>query len=325
MTAGPRLRRMLVCTGVATMLALAGAGAAEAQSPLAWSACGDAPGVECTTATLPRDYDRPNGATVGVAVARAPATDAQNRIGTLFFNFGGPGGTAVEYLEAFGRDLFPAFAGRFDIVAMDPRGVGQSTPSIDCQANQETEGLYSQPFTTPFNLDRQALIDKVRGYIAKCERNGDILRHVSTANVARDIDAIRGLLGEQQITFLGYSYGTLVGATYGRLFPSRYRALVLDGPVDAEGYLNQPLSNLAEQTAGFERALGRFLQACARDQAACSGFGGNDPWSAYDELVEAADRTPIPAARLRGRSPPGRRRRHPRGDGLRHLREAVLG
>ena len=297
MAGGTGMRRVLACAGTVVALSLGGAGAAQAQTGLEWAACGEAADVECATATLPRDYDRPGGATVDIAVARVPAAAAASRIGVLFFNFGGPGAPAAEFLEAFGRDLFPAYADRFDIVAVDPRGVGQSSPSIDCEANQETEGIYAQPFTTPFNLDREAFTEKVRDYIAKCERNGDILRHVSTANVARDMDAIRALLGEERITYFGYSYGTLLGATYARLFPGRYRAVVLDGPVDAEGYLNRPMSNLAEQTAGFERALGRFFQACARDQAACSGFGGEDPWSAYDELVEAADRAPIPAPR----------------------------
>ena len=110
------------------------------------------------------------------------------------------------------------------------------------------------------------------------------------------MDALRGLLGERKLNYFGYSYGTFLGATYASLFPKRYRAMVLDGPLNASTYINKPWSDLAAQSAGFERALRRFFQACARDQAACSGFGGDDPSDAFDELVESADSKPIPAA-----------------------------
>jgi pimeloyl-ACP methyl ester carboxylesterase len=264
---------------------------------LDWSACGDAPGVQCTTARVPLDYDHPHGRSISLFVARSSATDPAHRIGTLFFNFGGPGGTAADSVEAAGADVFPALGGRFDIVGMDPRGVGQSTPSIDCRANQETQGIYSQPFTTPFNLDVGALLAKDRGYIDQClaQNPSGILSHVSTANVARDIDLLRRAMGDAQISYLGFSYGTFLGATYASLFPSHYRAMVLDGPVDANAYVNDPLRALSSQSSAFERALGRFFQACAAHQDACLGFGGDDPWSAYDELVDHADATPLPA------------------------------
>src|SRR4051795_3624169 len=117
---------------------------------------------------------------------------------------------------------------------MGPRGVGQSSPSIDCKVNQETTGIYSEPFITPFNLDMRALLRKDTSYIARCiALNDGILAHVSTANVARDMDLLRRSLGEQRINYLGFSYGTFLGATYAALFPKNYRAMVLDGPVDA--------------------------------------------------------------------------------------------
>ncbi len=291
-------RRMLAVLALLCLWALAGASApAHSKATLSWADCGEADDVECATAVLPRDYDG-GSSRVRIAVARVPAADEENRIGSLFFNFGGPGAPAAEYLEAFGRDLFPAaLTDRFDIVAMDPRGVGQSTPSIDCRVNQETEGIYSSPFTTPFNLDVPSLLAKQRSYVDRCvDLNGAILRHVSTANVARDLDRIRAALGERKISFLGFSYGTFLGATYASLFPQHYRAMVLDGPVDATYYINRPLQSLAEQTAGFELGFSRFMQACARDQDACSGFGGEDPWAAFDELVERANANPLPAA-----------------------------
>jgi pimeloyl-ACP methyl ester carboxylesterase len=274
---------------------LAGAPSASAtNSPLNWKPCGDAPDVQCATLRAPLDYDHPNGDQVKLFIARSPATG--HRIGSLFYNPGGPGGTVADFFETFGADGFPGLNQHFDIIGMDPRGVGQSTPSIDCKVNQETRGIYSEPFATPFNLDVGDLIAKDRRYINRCiDRNDGILAHVSTANVARDMDLLRKALGERKLNYFGYSYGTLLGATYASMFPNNYRAMVLDGPLDADGYINNPLHTLSEQTSGFERALGRFLQACAAHQDACSGFGGDDPMLALDTLIDDADASPIPA------------------------------
>jgi pimeloyl-ACP methyl ester carboxylesterase len=126
-----------------------------------------------------------------------------------------------------------------------------------------------------------------------------LLPHFTTADTARDMDWVRRALGERRLNYLGFSYGTFLGATYASLFPDRYRALVLDGALDADRYINRPLLALREQTAGFERAAGRFFQACAANQAACSGFGDDDPWMAFDELIERAEAAPLPAAQGR--------------------------
>jgi pimeloyl-ACP methyl ester carboxylesterase len=301
MTKATRVRPWLLASACAFAVALTGAPAASAQMPsiTGWHDCGTtaaAATTQCATATLPMDYDQPNGRKVHIAVARVPAADQAHRIGALFFNFGGPGGPAVNYLQRRGAStLWHALNQRFDIVAFDPRGVGQSTPAIDCKADQQTQGIYSQPFTTPFNLDVGALLRKDIGYTQRCLRlNGHILWHVSTANVARDIDNIRWLIGERKLNYFGFSYGTFLGATYASMFPHHYRAMLLDGPIDATAYINKPWRDLAEQTSGFERALGRFFQACAANQTACSDFGGADPWDAYDQLVDQANANPIP-------------------------------
>jgi len=245
---------------------------------------------------VPRDYDNPNGRKLHIAVAKQPATDQAHRIGSLFFNFGGPGAPAAPYVEALGPFLFPELNKRFDIVGFDPRGTGEGENATGCDVNQETDGIYSEPFPTPLNLDVRALVRKVSRYVARCaSRNADLLPYASTANVARDMEFLRGAVGDPKLTYLGFSYGTFLGATYATLFPGKMRAVVLDGPVDAEQYINDPMQGLREQTAGFERALGRFFQACAADQVNCSGFGGSDPWGTFDELVEKADASPIPA------------------------------
>lgn len=303
----PALAALLVGPGAAVAVAAPGAVTSPAVEvppvQLDWTACGTAPagtaaGVQCATAVLPMDYDHPHGPTVHIAVARVPATDQAARIGSLFFNFGGPGASEVDFLQALGNGgLFAELNKRFDIVGIDPRGTGQSTPSIDCRVDQETQGIASEPFPTPLTVDPAALVAKAQAYVRACAANGAILSHLSTANVARDMDAVRAALGDAQLSYLGFSYGTFLGATYAALFPDRYRAMVLDGPVDARAYIHDPGAASLQQTAGFEDALHRFLAACAAEQTACSAFGGADPAAAYDDLLARADATPIPAPR----------------------------
>jgi pimeloyl-ACP methyl ester carboxylesterase len=261
---------------------------------LDWFDCGG--GWQCATALVPRDYARPSGMQLEVAVTRLPAKDQSNRIGSLFVNFGGPGGDAVASLQDFGADLFASLNDRFDIVGFDPRGTGQTESAIDCRVDQERLGLYAQPFTTPENLDVKAWRARAERYVDLCvRRNRSILPYVSTASVARDMDLLREAVGDRKLTYLGYSYGTFLGATYARLFPDNYRALVLDGAIDADEYINRPTQNLQGQSAALERELGRFFQACAADQEACLGFGGDDPHAAFDDLVAEATANPIPA------------------------------
>src|SRR5215207_951183 len=214
MTAGQRPRRGLiaaVCALAATLIIGVPAASATQAPTLKWRACGDA-GAQCATAKVPKDYDSPSRGTLKLAVAKSPATDQKHKLGSLFFNFGGPGAPAAIYVEVFGADLFPALNERFDIIGMDPRGVGDSEPAIDCHANQETEGFYSEPFQTPENLDVGALFRKDRRYIGKClNDNPGILPYVSTANVARDMDGLRQAVGDKKLTYLGFSYGTFLG------------------------------------------------------------------------------------------------------------------
>jgi pimeloyl-ACP methyl ester carboxylesterase len=295
-----RTRGSVAALGAAlACLATAAPVAAAPDVQLDWTGCGTA-GAQCATATVPKDYGDSGAGTLDLAVAKSPATDPSKRIGSLFFNFGGPGASAADYVEGLGARLFPVLNARFDIVGVDPRGTGGSVP-VDCKADQETQGVYSQPFTTPFTLDASALVAKDQGYIARCmELNGDILQYVSTANVARDLNAIREAVGDDKMTYLGFSYGTFLGATLQSLFPGKTRAVVLDGALDPDQYINDPLGDLDEQTAGFERAISRFMSACAADQAGC-GFGGADPLGTTDALIDRADATPIAASEAPGR------------------------
>ena len=288
-----------VLVGAGTSVAAAGEPPAATPPPeLPWAGCGltavaVTAGVQCASVPVPLDHDDPAGAQIDIALARVPATDPAQRIGSLFFNPGGPGGPAVEILQTVGQGPFAALNQRFDIVAFDPRGVGKSSPAIDCLVTPG-EG----PVVVPVGTDpADSLVSEAQRYVDSCvDDNGPILAHVSTANVARDLDLLRAAVGDEQLTYLGYSYGTFLGATYAALFPDRYRALVLDGALDPEQYVHDPEALRTAQAGGFEDALDRFLAACAADQVACSGFGGADPAAAYDELLATAAQTPIPAA-----------------------------
>ena len=140
-------------------------------------------------------------------------------------------------------------------------------PSIDCEVDQEFEGLYSKPFWTPENLDSATWISKSHALVNSClANNGAMLEHVNTADVARDMDYIRGLLGVQRLNHFGFSYGTYLGATYATLFPQRYRSMVLDGALNPDQYANDPTAGLRSQSQGFEVALGRFFQTCSANR-----------------------------------------------------------
>jgi pimeloyl-ACP methyl ester carboxylesterase len=288
--------RSFVVGCVACLALLVAAPAAPAKAPsIGWKPCADAPGFDCATYPVPLDYRHPHGKSLDLAAVRLPASG--QKIGSLFVNFGGPGGDAVATIKAVGPELFASLNDHFDIVGFDPRGTGESEDAIDCKANQETLGVYRQPFPTPENLNIKAWVGVNKRYIKRCLRlNPEILPYVSTANTARDMDLLRAAVGDRKLTYLGFSYGTFLGATYASLFPNHYRALVLDGALDADKYINRPLLSLREQSAAFERADGRFFAACAANQVACYGFGGADPEKAFDELVERLDANPQPAS-----------------------------
>jgi pimeloyl-ACP methyl ester carboxylesterase len=286
----------MLATMVAGIVVVPGAQAqaGSAVPSLNWQACDD--GFECASAAVPLDYSRPSRATYHVAVVRKKAANPAKRLGSLFINFGGPGAGGVDSVESYFRytNFFTTLNQQYDIVGFDPRGTGRSDAALDCQANQETQGIYSIPYATP-DTDPNALLKKDKQYVSQCVAlNKPLLPYVTTGNVARDLDLLRQAVGDKKLNYLGFSYGTFLGATYSALFPGKLGRTVLDGPVDADAYINRPTKDLQAQTSAFERELDRFFQACAGDQASCHGFGDDDPHAAFDALVEKANANPIP-------------------------------
>jgi pimeloyl-ACP methyl ester carboxylesterase len=303
MTLSRRWPQVIAAVGAVALVtpAAATAGTRGGELParrLQWNACGAR--FQCARITVPRDYSKPRGATLRLPVARLPARRAAGRLGALFVNFGGPGDPAAESVRAIGAGAFRALNARYDIVGVDPRGTG-GTGAIDCKSNPETSGQTAQPFPRPATLQPPALIAGDRSYISRClALNPRILPYVTTANAARDIDRVRRALGLNTISFLGFSYGTFLGATYESLFPANVGRFVLDGALDPDEYMNRPIQLERDQTRAFETALGRFFQACAAHQGACDRFGGDDPWAAFDALVASMNAAPLP---VRGRDP----------------------
>jgi pimeloyl-ACP methyl ester carboxylesterase len=265
--------------------------------------CGPAT-AECAVAVVPLDYDDPSGPTIEVSVARVSAADPSQRIGTLFLNTGGPGGAPAQAVRD-GVGLPAEVAARFDLIGIDPRGVGDSTP-IRCFASaDEQEALLGQQVRIPVNDEEvQTRFEVSRQYGEACAANaGPLLSHMSTANVARDMDLVRQALGEEQITYLGLSYGTHLGSVYANLFPESTRAAVLDGNLDAvawtTGVGNQarktPFDTRIQSAAGAAATLNDFLASCAdAGPERCAFAADGDPFEKWNALLERTREAPIP-------------------------------
>ncbi|MYY03468.1 MULTISPECIES: alpha/beta hydrolase [unclassified Streptomyces] len=264
---------------------------------LSWRDCGVS-GFQCTTMKAPLDYAKPDGGEIKLAVSRKKATGPGKRIGSLLVNPGGPGGSAIGYLQGYAAIGYPAqVRARYDMVAIDPRGVARSEP-VECLTGPQMDA-YTQVDQTP---DDDAEVTKLSGAFKKfatgCEkRSGEVLPHVSTEETARDMDMLRALLGDEHLNYVGASYGTFLGATYAELFPGRTGRLVLDGAMDPS------LSSIElnrDQTAGFETAFQSFAQDCVRKSDCPLGTTSADEAATrLKKLFTELDAKPIPTGESR--------------------------
>ncbi|MCX5284683.1 alpha/beta hydrolase [Streptomyces sp. NBC_01281] len=268
---------------------------------LNWRSCG-VPGFECATMKAPLDYAKPDAGDVRLAVSRKKATGPGKRIGSLLVNPGGPGGSAIGYLQSYAGIGYPAdVRARYDMVAVDPRGVARSEPVV-CLTGPEMD-TYTQTDSTPDDgRETDQLVAAYKKFAEGCgERSPELLRHVSTVEAARDMDILRAVLGDQKLNYVGASYGTFLGATYAGLYPERAGRLVLDGALDPSltaRKLNE------EQTAGFETAFQSFAKDCVRHSDCPLGDAGTGPDEVGRNLkafFQQLDKTPIPAGDADGR------------------------
>ncbi|GHE29005.1 alpha/beta hydrolase [Streptomyces capitiformicae] len=242
---------------------------------------------QCATIKVPLDYSRPKGKKLGLAISRLKTSTKSERRGVLLINPGGPGGTGVDMPQLLASQLPKSVKRKYDLVGFDPRGVGQSSP-VGCgltDQEQDWERAY-KPET--FAKD----VKWARTFAEKCHtKQGDKLRHISTRNTARDMDVIRAVLGEKKISYLGYSYGTYLGAVYTQMFPKRSDRFVLDSAIDPARIWRGMIQVWAE---GSEPAFTRWTEWTAERNATYKL--GNTPQAVrktFYDLIAQADREPI--------------------------------
>jgi pimeloyl-ACP methyl ester carboxylesterase len=212
---------------------------------------------ECAQATVPLDYREPNSEVILIAMIRLPAADPAHKIGSIFFNPGGPGGSGVDFIRGAGPFLYTdEVRARFDLVSFDPRGIARST-QLRCFDSADEWEPYFTPFSFPITPEEDAIWRAADLYLVDaCARRGNsIINHMSTANAARDLDMLRRAVGDEKLTYVGYSYGSFLGVTYANLFPKARSGV--DG---AHPILRQP-------AIPVRRTLFRFPPAYAPTRA----------------------------------------------------------
>jgi pimeloyl-ACP methyl ester carboxylesterase len=250
--------------------------------------------VSCTAYPVPLDHSKPQGNTIGIAMMKRPADDQANKIGSLFINPGGPGGAGLIY-SAYGSSFFQSeIMKRFDLIGFDPRGVGRSAPLRCFKTLEEADAVFARMSPIPVTkTEIRDTMDATKDYTDSCGKvAGPLLDHMSTEDVARDLDLMRQGVGDQQLTYVGFSYGTLLGATYANIFPDKSRAIVIDGNVDPALRTSNGTEYDRERAQGFEIALDAFLKRCDAEGPKCA-FSDGDPRAKFDALRDHLRTTPV--------------------------------
>ncbi|MFF4154655.1 alpha/beta hydrolase [Streptomyces sp. NPDC001651] len=246
---------------------------------------------QCARMKAPRDWDDPKGDTIELELIRVKTTGPENRrIGSLIFNFGGPGGSGVTTLPAFGES-YATLRTRYDLVSFDPRGVGRSAP-VWCEDDQQLDAYFQQDATPDDAAERTELVDSTRDFNNACEKNsGEMLPHVGTTEAARDMDLMRQVLGDDKLHYFGFSYGTELGGVYAHLFPEKVGRAVFDAVVDPT---QTPEQESLAQARGFQLALDNFAEDCTSQAEDCPiGDTPEDVENRIATLLKDLDSKPI--------------------------------
>jgi pimeloyl-ACP methyl ester carboxylesterase len=249
---------------------------------LDWQGCGH--GFFCSTMLAPLDYAKPDGTAITLMVAKRPAK-SDEPLGSLIINPGGPGGSGVGYVGYFDA----AGLADYDIVGWDPRGVGRSTP-VNCWGQADLDRYFAMDSSPDDAAELQARIDEQTDFGRSClDRSGALLEHISTMDTVRDLDLLRGLVGDAKLNYFGASYGTRIGALYAEMYPQRVGRMILDGAVDVNN------SSKITQVDGFERALHHFAQWCAEDNCRM-GSQQDDVIHVIKDFLDRLDQQPLKAS-----------------------------
>ncbi|MEQ1736771.1 MAG: alpha/beta hydrolase, partial [Rhodoglobus sp.] len=228
-----------------------------------WKNCGG--GSDCTTLKAPVDWDNPGGDQIELALSRHKASGGQS-MGSLLINPGGPGGSGFDFAQGFVPSA--GVYANFDIIGFDPRGVGRSTPIVCFTDDADRDEMIYGTYDDPYGSDgwQAELAERQKNWVDACAANtGDLLAHIDTVSVARDMDMMRAVLGDKKLNYLGYSFGTYIGTVYAELFPEKVGRMVLDGAVEPPfGSFDE----LATQMAGFDSAFRAYMQDCL-DSGGC--------------------------------------------------------
>lgn len=261
---------------------------------VAWSECGD---LECAVVHAPLDWDDPSAGTIELALSRRPASGpAGERVGSLLVNPGGPGASGIEYLGYVDQLFGDALLDAFDVVGFDPRGVGASS-AVSCGPDSVVDEFLTTDVRIEDAEDLEAARARVREFGQACvEATGELIAHVDTVSAARDMDMLRAVLGDEQLHYLGFSYGTFLGATYAELFPERAGRLVLDGALDPSLSIDEVS---AGQAVGFAQALRAYVADCQAGSGCPLPGDVDDGLEAIDRMLEQAERQGFPAGEQR--------------------------
>jgi pimeloyl-ACP methyl ester carboxylesterase len=305
---------VLVASGVAGCDSVV-TGEPVAGGSVDWGSCPAFPDIavpadaQCGEVLVPLDYSKPEGPRARIALARLPATG--EKIGSLLLNFGGPGLTGADTMMEW-IEYYPAqVRERFDLVGFDPRGVGRSRPAVECNTDAENDRDRAEPGTVitgiTSNVGNTAPEvaeenEETEDYVRRCaeKTDKDLLANLGTEMVAKDMDRIREAVGDDKLNYVGFSYGTLIGAVYAELFPERVRAMVLDGAVDPAV---DPMQAILDQAVASQKAFDAYAADCARKSRDCPL--GTDPGKAVDRfhaLVDPLEDRPAPTNDARGLS-----------------------
>ncbi|AXG80131.1 alpha/beta hydrolase [Streptomyces paludis] len=240
---------------------------------------------ECATMKVPLDYAKPRGDTIELALIRAKARDTKRRIGSLIFNFGGPGGSGITGLPAFASD-YEKLRARYDLVSFDPRGVGRSA-GIHCENDRQLDAYFAQDGSPATPAAEKTFVKGLADFAAACEKNsGKVLPYVGTTNAARDMELMRQVLGDKKMHYFGISYGTELGGVYAHLYPKSVGRAVFDAVVDPTQDSEQ---GSLGQAKGFQLALTNFEKDCVARAGSCK-LPGTTPKEIESFIIKLLDR-----------------------------------